>query len=381
MAPDDPLSALLPKLPLPRPDRREAAIGMAMRRFDGTDETPFASGQRRPGAKRTWLAAPWRSPQLGAVLAAAMVGLIVLPLWTSREHRPELAGPAATSIETERAAPGHEIRQRAPSPPARLKVEAAPAAADREAGLAAAPPPQTDQETAAQRSEKPAAPSQLDAFVDTPMEQEGAIGSASRRAAGLAPPAVVLAEPVAPPAPPPPASSSIVADRRERDKMSNEVIATAKRLGSTSDEKVSAVPQPPQAQQTSRSGDWNACTVNDPARSLKTCGKSASRNVAAGLYRAWQGDLDGAIAEFDQAIAASPQPGLAYLNRGLAYERKGDAKRALADLDQAVHHMPNSARAYYHRSLVLRRRGEKDRAKADAARAIELDARYRAVIR
>ena len=71
MAQDDPLSALLPKPPLPRPDHREVAIGEAMRRFDGTDESPSPS-DRRSGAKRAWLATPWGRPQLGALLATAL---------------------------------------------------------------------------------------------------------------------------------------------------------------------------------------------------------------------------------------------------------------------------------------------------------------------
>jgi tetratricopeptide (TPR) repeat protein len=172
-----------------------------------------------------------------------------------------------------------------------------------------------------------------------------------------------------------------IASARERDDSADEVIVTARRVESTSNWKASAPPRLPQARRTSKPGDWNACTVNDPARSLGGCSELASGHVAEGLSRAWQGDLEGAIAEFDQAIAASQQSGFAHLNRGLAYERKGDRDRALADLDRAVQQAPNSARAYYNRSLVLYRKGEKSRAGADADRAIELDPRYAAVIR
>jgi tetratricopeptide (TPR) repeat protein len=139
-------------------------------------------------------------------------------------------------------------------------------------------------------------------------------------------------------------------------------------------------------------GDWNACTVNDPGRSLRNCrhlvdpaakgaaGRAAAR-VADGLARAWEGDEDEAIAAFDQAIEIAPHSSFAYLNRGLAHRRNGDLDRALADLDRAVRQSPRSARAYYNRSLILRQRGDVRRARADEQRAIDLDPRYADLMR
>jgi len=138
-------------------------------------------------------------------------------------------------------------------------------------------------------------------------------------------------------------------------------------------------------------GDWNACTVDDPNQRLSACRKlvdpaaqgpagRAATHIADGLSLAWQDDLDGAIAAFDQAIAASPRLSFAYLNRGRAYLRQGDLDRALADLNQAVRYAPNGARAYYSRSLVWRQRGDTRRAEADEARAVDLDQRYEAVV-
>jgi hypothetical protein len=138
-------------------------------------------------------------------------------------------------------------------------------------------------------------------------------------------------------------------------------------------------------------GDWNACTVEDPGRNLGRCrtlvdpsqkgaGGQAAAHVADGLERAWEGDLDGAIRAFDQAIAIAPRSSFAYLNRGLAYKRSGDLGRALADLDRAVRYAPGDARAYYNRSLVLRQRGDTRRARADEQRAADLDPRYAEVV-
>ncbi|MGH6631957.1 MAG: tetratricopeptide repeat protein [Sphingopyxis sp.] len=139
-----------------------------------------------------------------------------------------------------------------------------------------------------------------------------------------------------------------------------------------------------------RRGDWNACTVNDPSRALSRCKKlansgaktvraQADAHLSDGLKQAWEGDLDGAITAFDQAIAVAPDLSVAYLNRGLAYDRQGESARAIADLDRAVRHAPQSARAYYNRSLLLRKQGDTKRADVDEQRAINLDARYQAI--
>jgi tetratricopeptide (TPR) repeat protein len=134
-------------------------------------------------------------------------------------------------------------------------------------------------------------------------------------------------------------------------------------------------------------GDWNKCTVIDPERSLRGCrsalgigakgpaGEAATR-LSDGLALAWRGDLDGAIAAFDQAIALKPKFAFAYLNRGLAYQRNGDAARAAADLDLAIKYAPYAARGYYNRSVLRREQGNQRGANADASRAVELDSDY-----
>jgi tetratricopeptide (TPR) repeat protein len=136
-----------------------------------------------------------------------------------------------------------------------------------------------------------------------------------------------------------------------------------------------------------RRGDWNACTVDDPSRSLRGCaglvdprarGEAgrAGAGMADGLALAWRGDFNGAIRTFDAVIAATPRSSFAYLNRGQAKLRNGDPDGALADLDRAVRYAPRTARAYYNRSLVLRQKGDLRRARADEARAVDLDERY-----
>lgn len=140
-----------------------------------------------------------------------------------------------------------------------------------------------------------------------------------------------------------------------------------------------------------RRGNWNACTVDDPERSLRRCkrlvnsspkgaGGTAAARLTDGLAQAWREDWRGAIEAFDRAIAFEPDLAVVYLNRGLAYRHVGDLKRAAADLDQAVRHAPGAARGYYHRSIIKRVLGDRRGAATDAARAIDLDFRYKAVL-
>jgi tetratricopeptide (TPR) repeat protein len=208
--------------------------------------------------------------------------------------------------------------------------------------------------------------------------------------------------PAPPPPPPPPAAppaalamtappAPVTADRAIADESHDDVVVTGSRVRKSSNAGLEGAAQRRSAAKRARRGDWNACTVDDPNRTLGGCGKlvdpaaagvagRAAAHVADGLSLAWRDDLDGAIAAFDQAIAISPRLSFAYLNRGLAYGHKGELERALADLDRAVRYGPNAARTYYNRSLLRRQRGETDRAEADEASAIALDPRYEALV-
>jgi hypothetical protein len=374
MGSDDDIAASLPRPPLPAPARREAAIDEALRRFDG-------GGARPPvavGGNRTARPAPWRPlsgrPWAGALAGAFLVALIALPIaWMSLDRHSMTGGTApAPGVVEPSALPA------ADSNAADISDAAVPAPEQ-----PVPPPPRVAEPTSEVRATK-----QVD----------------------QAPAPVEAAEPAPPPPPPPPlaevavkpAQPARMADARADEPRAfagSNIVVTGSRARSPAAVAAPAAPSagvPESAivvsgtriqRRSPARGDWNACTVDDPGRSLERCRKlvdraqkgeagRASGPMGDGLSKAWEGDVEGAIRAFDRAVEAAPRSSAAYLNRGLAYRRSGDLDHALADLDRAVRYAPASARAYYNRSLVLRQLGDTRRARADEQRAAELDRRY-----
>ncbi|MGK6356551.1 tetratricopeptide repeat protein [Sphingomonas sp. DT-207] len=354
------LPRALPDAPPPRPAQRRAAIEKAMARFDGREiETPAHAEAPRARSRLRW-------PQLSALATAALVGVVSVSLWNSSDYHgappPRSSAPA---VEEQAAAPAEApapVRELVPEEPAPAVV--APSL-KRGPGIPAAPVTQRAAEAVA-----PPAPAAVE----------------------------VSAPPPPPPAPPPPASAArargetVVAEDIGSFPDADGIVVTGTRMRGAFRAQSQPDEPMPQARVASGRGDWNACTIDDPARSLAACrsvvdpaapGKAgrADAQIADGLTRAWAGDHDGAIAAFDRAIDLAGKSSFAYLNRGLVRERSGDVRGALGDLDKAVRLSPQSARVYYHRSLVRERRGDTGGARADAKRAVALDPAYRAVIR
>jgi len=54
------------------------------------------------------------------------------------------------------------------------------------------------------------------------------------------------------------------------------------------------------------------------------------------MARRDKGDLDRAVADFDQAIRLDPKNTNAYITRGIAWATEGDLDRAIADNSQVI---------------------------------------------
>jgi tetratricopeptide (TPR) repeat protein len=92
-----------------------------------------------------------------------------------------------------------------------------------------------------------------------------------------------------------------------------------------------------------------------------------------GLQKWAAGDLDGAIADYDEAIRLNPHDCDAYSNRAVVRQSRGDLAGALADYDRAIKHTPKEGLAfvYINRGMVRADLGDVEGAIADYSSAIQ----------
>jgi hypothetical protein len=375
MADDSDLARLLPDSPPPRPAARDAAIAAAMRRFDGVpDPAPAAAPDRRPARRVS-------GKQIGAFASIVLVAGISLSIALNRPgglQPGRVEQPPAVTAPRVASAPD---RSGAPKPVATSATEQ--------------PTPAAKPEPPVQKPVAPAAPVVSASGPDRRVAADQAPSATPLPPPPPEPPAAMAQPPARfarQSAPPPPAEEGpIAAAGRAQSKTAVSGNLAGVASGKADDEGArdvvvtgSRVRRP---NGYAARGDWNACTVIDPQESLRGCkgllaigakgpaGEAGTR-LAEGLALAWRGDLHGAIAAFDQAIALKPKFAFAYLNRGLAHQRQGETARAAADLDLAIKYAPYAARGYYNRGVLRREQGNRRGADADANRAVQLDPDY-----
>jgi tetratricopeptide (TPR) repeat protein len=94
--------------------------------------------------------------------------------------------------------------------------------------------------------------------------------------------------------------------------------------------------------------------------------------IRRGLAKGAKGDLEGAIADFDEAIKLKPDDILAYNNRSVAKRMKGDLEGAIADYSKVIELIPDNVSAYDNRGRLKLNMGDWDDAIADFNEAIKL---------
>jgi Tfp pilus assembly protein PilF len=85
------------------------------------------------------------------------------------------------------------------------------------------------------------------------------------------------------------------------------------------------------------------------------------------------GDVDGAIADYTEAIRLEPRAAEVYHHRGGAWMSKGDNDRAIADVTEALRLAPKSVETLHLRGALWFNQGDFDKTIADLDRAIDLD--------
>jgi len=86
-----------------------------------------------------------------------------------------------------------------------------------------------------------------------------------------------------------------------------------------------------------------------------------------------QGDLAGAVAKYDQALALYPRFVPIYYNRALAHRKRGNLDRAIHDYTQALRLDPKYVPAYSNRAFAYYKKGDLAGAIADFEQVIKLE--------
>jgi tetratricopeptide (TPR) repeat protein len=107
-----------------------------------------------------------------------------------------------------------------------------------------------------------------------------------------------------------------------------------------------------------------------------TPGASDGDLVIRGIEKAKNGDLDGAIADFDRAAELDPKNDAPYYNRAQARRLKNDTAGAIADYTKAIELGSTNPAAYNNRGNARVENKDRDGAIADYTRAIELKPDY-----
>ena len=98
--------------------------------------------------------------------------------------------------------------------------------------------------------------------------------------------------------------------------------------------------------------------------------------VNFGIEKAQNGDLDGAMADFNRAIELNPKDDAPYYNRAQARRLKNDTAGAIADYTRAIELGSTNPAAYNNRGNARAENKDRDGAIADYTRAIELKPDY-----
>ena len=122
--------------------------------------------------------------------------------------------------------------------------------------------------------------------------------------------------------------------------------------------------------------EWESCVRLSEGLAVAGCsraidshqytGRSLARLYArrGGAYQT-QGDLNRALADFNESMRIDPTYPSAYNNRGNTWYRRGDFDRAIADYNQAILLDPKDTKAYYNRGMALEKKRNLQAALAD----------------
>ncbi|OYQ62756.1 hypothetical protein B9G53_20515 [Pseudanabaena sp. SR411] len=122
--------------------------------------------------------------------------------------------------------------------------------------------------------------------------------------------------------------------------------------------------------------------ANNEASQILILRKKRSLSASEYFNRAYDksqnGDKQGAITDYNEAIRLNPYYVAAYSNRGIAKRQSGDKQGAIADYNEAICLKPDYAHLYYGRGFAKDDLGDKQGAIADFNEAVRLKPDYTA---
>jgi hypothetical protein len=104
-------------------------------------------------------------------------------------------------------------------------------------------------------------------------------------------------------------------------------------------------------------------------------GEPSSRAATEGEDRYWSGDLDGALAAFDERARRDPEDAWAYLSRSAVRYRRGELDLAHRDLEEFRRRRPDGAAAPAVEAILAAARGDAGAARPAADAAVERSGR------
>jgi tetratricopeptide (TPR) repeat protein len=133
----------------------------------------------------------------------------------------------------------------------------------------------------------------------------------------------------------------------------------------------------PQAAASRSGGLQSAAAVAESSSPASPAADEPDGNpVNRGIEKAKDGDLDGALADFNRAIELNPKDDAGYYNRAQAKWLKNDTAGAIADYTKAIDLGSTNPAAYNNRGNARAENKDRDGAIADYTRAIELKPDY-----
>ena len=121
---------------------------------------------------------------------------------------------------------------------------------------------------------------------------------------------------------------------------------------------------------------WGSSQSSPSPVAPRAADESDGDLVNRGIEKAKNGDLDGALADFNRAIELNPKDDAPYYNRAQAKRLKEDAGGAIADYTRAIDLGSKNPAAYNNRGNARAENNDRDGAIADYTRAIELKPDY-----